>query len=182
MWDRLRGVGAKEFLTVPLRVWSIILVIWVTGLAISMPSIWIGLDESADQIPLMVGSFGALFLGTVGFLGLYVNYRRTRAFEKQLEQQRLSINQQRESDKRRDQQQLYATNVQHLGHSSENVRLGAIYGLERLAKESKDSDEPWVPTAAKILCAHVRSTTAAIVIKRAMLISHLARLLPYWKY
>ena len=159
MWDRLRRAGTREFLTVPLRVWAIVLVIWIIGLAISMPSVWFGLNENVDRIPLMVGSFGALFLGTVGFLGLYVNYRRTRTFEKQLEQQRLSINQQRESDKRRDHQQLYTTNVQHLGHSSENVRLGAIYGLERLAKESKDSDESWVSTVGRILCAHVRSTT-----------------------
>ena len=162
MWDRLKQIGLKEFLTIPLQVWSIVLAIWIIGLAISMPAIWIGLKKNADQIPLMVGSFGALFLGTVGLLGLYVNYRRTRAFEKQLGQQG-------KSDKRRDNQQLYATNVQHLGNNSESVRLGGIYGLGRLAKESKIKDlkneepedkyESWVPTVTEILCARIRVIT-----------------------
>ena len=157
--DKLKQIGMKEFLTVPLWVWSIVLAIWIIGLAISMPAIWIGLEKNADQIPLMVGSFGALFLGTVGLLGLYVNYHRTRVFERQLKTQREQLKDQRDSDRRRDQQQLYATNVQHLGSSSESVRIGAIYGLERLAKESIDSDEPWASKVARILCAHIRITT-----------------------
>ena len=72
-------------------------------------------------------------------------------------------------DKRRDNQQLYATSVQHLGNNSESVRLGGIYGLGRLAKESKIKDlkneepedkyESWVPTVTEILCARIRVIT-----------------------
>ena len=130
-----------ELVSIPLKLWLFVLTIWLVGCFVIIPYIRDGLNKNADQIPLTVGVIGALFLGTVGFFGLYVNYRRTRAFEKQLEQQ------------------LYATNVEHLGHTSESVRLGGIYGLERLAKDSKNSDEPWVPKVAEILCARVRTTT-----------------------
>ena len=112
--------------------------------------------DDATKLTLTVGISGGLLL----VLNFASNYRRTVAFEDQLKQQRLSINQQHEGDKRRDQQQLYTTNVQHLGHISESVKLGGIYGLERLARESKDSDKPWGPKVAEILCAHVRTTTA----------------------
>ena len=121
--------------------WLFILVIWIIGTAVIIPYIQNGLENNIDRIPLTVGVLGALSLGTVGLLGLYFNYRRTRAFEKQLEQQ------------------LYTTNVEHLGHISESVRLGGIYGLERLAKESRLSDKPWGTTVAEILCAHIRLTT-----------------------
>ena len=108
--------------------------------------------DDATKLTLTVGISGGLLL----VLNFASNYRRTVAFEEQLEQQRLSINQQHEGDKRRDQQQLYATNVQHLGHSdSESVRLGGIYGLARLAKVSPD----WVTEIADILFAHIRTTT-----------------------
>ena len=133
IWIRRRIFG--------ISVWLSALIIWIVGLFVIIPYIKGGLKESVDYVPLTVGVIGALFLGTVGFLGLYVNYRRTRAFEKQLEQQ------------------LYATNIEHLGNTSESVKLGGIYGLERLAKESKDSGEPWVPKVAEILCAHIRTTT-----------------------
>ena len=157
MWDRLRRrlepicFKVTSIIVEPpvwfyrrkvdIGVWVSALVIWAVGLFGVIPYIQNGLDDEAEQVPLTIGVIGALFLGTVGLFGLYVNYRRTRAFEKQLEQQ------------------LYATNVEHLGHISESVRLGGIYGLERLAKGSKDLDEPWVPKVAEILCAHIRTTT-----------------------
>ena len=92
-------------------------------------------------------------------MNFVINHRRTIALEDQLKTQREQLKDQRESDRRRDQQQLYTTNVQHLGHSSESVKIGGIFGLERLAKESKHSDELWASRVSEILCAHIRITT-----------------------
>ena len=132
----LKRTGTKEFLTVPLRVWSIILVIWIIGLAISMPAIWIGFDDDVARITLLVTILGLLVTSTAKLLDLYVKTQP--------------------HDRRREQQQLYTTNVQHLGHESESVRLGGIYGLELLAKDSPD----WAPKVAEVLCALFRTTTS----------------------
>ena len=138
------SVAIAIFLTTMVIIW----IIWGTP----VPEEKNTLSIFETRLTLTTGAIGAAVLSTVGIWNLIVNYRRVNAAEKQLKQQR-------ESDKRRDEQQLYATNVQHLGHESESVRLGAIYGLERLAKESKDWGEPWAPKIAEILCAHIRITT-----------------------
>ena len=155
MWDRLKQIGWGEFLV-------IVLIVWVLGLLITMPLIWCNLDsdDNVDRVALTIGTLGALFVGTVGLFNLYVNYLRTRGFEEQLKTQR-------EGDKRRDHQQLYATNFVNLGSDSESVRLGAVYGLERLAKESRGEEfrssktknrcELWVSRVIEKLCPHDRN-------------------------
>ena len=97
--------------------WLLVLFTWLIGWPVIIPYIADELKKDVDRIPLTIGVIGALFIGTVGLLGLYVNYRRTVALEKQLEDQRGSIRQQRESDTRRDYQHLYTSNVEHLGSS-----------------------------------------------------------------
>ena len=153
IWIRKVDIGVWSFIPAAL-VGAILTIVLYIGPVLDGPK------ENADRVTLIVGTAGAVLVGIVGLLNLYVNYRRTRAFESTEKRQREIIKQQRESDRRRDQQQLYATNVQHLGHESESVRIGAIYGLERLAKESEDSDEPWASKIAEILCAHIRITTS----------------------
>ena len=166
--SKLQKTWEEKFLKVPYNLWALLITmtVLVVGLLITMLLIWVVLDAVGDddRVPLTIGVLGALFLGTVGLLNLFANYRRTIALEKQLEDQRENINNQREGSKRRDDQYLYATNVRHLGNSSESVRIGGIYGLERLAKESKeskDSDDAWVSKVAEILCAHIRTTTSS---------------------
>ena len=153
MMDWFRKIWKGEFLQIPSKIsllW-IIVSVWIVGLTITMLLVWLKLDgkHNVDRVTLTIGVLGALFIGTVGLLNLVANYRRTRILEGQLDLQR-------KNDARRDQQQLYATNVQYLGHrDSESVRLGGIYGLKRLAKASPD----WVTEIADILFAHVRTMT-----------------------
>ena len=146
--DRLGKLFREE---VPLWFWIFVIALGAIWLLITMLLIWKGLDgekNNVDQITLTVGALGALFVGTVGLLGLYVNYRRTREFEN-------STNRQRESDERRDHQHLYASSFQYLEHDKESVRLGSVYGLYRLAKSSHS----WASNVAEILSAHIRSIT-----------------------
>ena len=82
-----------------------------------------------------------------------------RTFEDTTEQQRESIDQQRKSDERRDYQHLYASSIKYLEHDKESVKLGAVYGLIRLARNSRLSDDPWASDVADILRAHIDSIT-----------------------
>ena len=117
---------------------TVVVVAGVIAIALFVAVWWpCNIDDISGKLTLTVGIFGGLLF----VLNFVINHRRTVALEDQLKTQREQLKDQRESDRRRDQQQLYATNVQHLGSISESVRIGAIYGLERLAKDSKDSAE-----------------------------------------
>ena len=128
-----------------LRVWLIISAGWVIGLLITTLAILFGLDSYIAQITIFLTVLGLLIAGTVGFLGLI----KANPEDKQLGQQH-------ESDRKLERQQLYATYIQHLGHSDENVRRGGIYGLGELAKES----EILAPKIATMFCKHICSTTS----------------------
>ena len=171
MMDWLKGFlkkDEKEILSIPLRIWSfisatwvwslisltwfwlLVLFTWLIGWLVIIPYIADELKKDVDRIPLTIGVIGALFIGTVGLLGLYVNYRRTVAFEEQLEIQRAQLKDQRELDKERRHQELYVASIRDLSD------VGSIYGLEQLAKES----EIWAPKIATIFCKYIRSTTS----------------------
>ena len=159
-WDYVCG---KKLTIAP---WILIPAIVVGGVLIIWFLAWPEFDAkhkyNIDRITLTVGVIGASFLGIVGLLNLIANYRRTITLEEQLKDQR-------ESDKRRDQQQLYATNVVSLGNDSESVRLGAIYGLERLARESEARSsgnsahlnrcELWILQVVEKLCPQSNNNT-----------------------
>ena len=151
-WIMLGKFLRKEFFTIPWGFWFFGLAIWIAGVLLITLFVMTKAVEKVDQGPLTVGIIGALFVGTVGLFGLYVNYRRTRNFED-------STNKQRESDERRDHQHLYASSIQYLEHDKESVRLGSVYGLYRLAKDSQTSKHPWASNVAEILSSHIRSIT-----------------------
>ena len=101
--------------------------------------------DDATKLTLTVGISGGLLL----VLNFASNYRRTVAFEDQLEIQRNQLEYQRESDKNRQHQELYVASIKDLSEPS------AVYGLERIAKESK----VWAPRIATIFCKYIRNTT-----------------------
>ena len=142
----------KEFFTIPWGLWLLLSFIGLGGYLIITEIVLIELIEETDWVPLTVGFIGALFVGAVGVVNLYVNYRRTREFENSTKEQRLS-------DERRDHQHLYASSFQYLEHEKESVSLSAVYGLIRLAKSSQHSENPWAPDIAKIMSSHIRSIT-----------------------
>ena len=171
MMGRLKGFlkkDEKKIFSIPLRIWSfisatwvwslisltwfwlLVLFTWLIGWLVIIPYIADELKKDVDRIPLTIGVIGALFIGTVGLLGLYVNYRRTVAFEEQLKIQRAQLKDQRELDKERRHQELYVASIRDLSD------VGSIYGLEQLAKES----EIWAPKIATIFCKYIRSTTS----------------------
>ena len=142
----------KEFFTIPWGLWLLLSFIGLGGYLIITEIVLIELIEETDWVPLTVGFIGALFVGAVGVVNLYVNYRRTREFENSTKEQRLS-------DERRDYQYLYASSFRYLEHEKESVRLSAVYGLVRLAKSSQHSKNPWASDIAKIMSSHIRSIT-----------------------
>ena len=101
--------------------------------------------DDATKLTLTVGISGGLLF----VLNFVINHRRTVALERQLEIQRDQLEYQRESNKERQHQELYVASIQDLSD------VGAIYGLEQLAKES----EIWAPKIANILCKHIRNIT-----------------------
>ena len=164
IWRGIKLVRDKleKFFREYIPFWLIVLTLGSGWLLITMWLVWGKLDEmgntvdqignNVDQITLTIGALGALFVGIVGLVGLYVNYGRTKAFED-------STDKQRESDERRDYQHLYASSIKYLEHDKESVKLGAVYGLIRLAKNSRLSGDPWTSDVADILRAHIDSIT-----------------------
>ena len=164
IWRGIKLVRDKleKFFREYIPFWLIVLTLGSGWLLITMWLVWGKLDEmgntvdqmgnTVDQITLTIGALGALFVGIVGLVGLYVNYGRTKAFED-------STDKQRKSDERRDYQHLYASSIKYLEHDKESVKLGAVYGLIRLAKNSRLSGDPWTSDVADILRAHIDSIT-----------------------
>ena len=98
-------------------------------------------DESNifnDQLNLTIAVMGAFSLAIVAIFNFNANNRRANTAEIQ------------------QAQELYVNSIKNLGSDRSIIRIGAVYGLERLAK---DSAEVWKDKVAKILCARIRETT-----------------------
>ncbi len=90
-------------------------------------------------------------------LTVYLLYRRTRATEKQAKTASERNDQQTEADRQRRITESFARAIEQLGSEKLEVRLGAIYALERIARESPLDHWPIMET----LTAFVREKQGA---------------------
>ena len=144
MWDRLKTIFEK--LVIKFR-WTPIFVI--IAIAVTVGMVWYiwGIPASDEDDPaifstrltLAVGTIGAALLSTVGVLNLIANNRRAKTAEKH------------------QAQELFVSSIKNLGSREEIIRIGAIHGLDQLAK---DSPEVWKDKVATILCGYIRSATS----------------------
>ena len=120
----------------------VMIIIWKVGAPTMMVDATTDLNNDpilSTRLTLTVGAVGALSLAIVGLWNFFVNHRRANTAEKQ------------------QSQELFVGSIRNLGDESEIIKIGAIHGLEQLAKESS---EVWSLKVSKILCDYIRSTTA----------------------
>lgn len=84
-------------------------------------------------------NYGLMVAGLFALVALYLNWQRTA------------------NDRRRTVNDTYVKAVEQLGHAKMEVRLGAIYALERIAATDRDYHWPIMET----LCAYIRERPAA---------------------
>lgn len=149
--DRLSsGLSALVWIVIvaaiPAAVWALIFVpAWQVGQMITYDSharAIFALENEARRTVAQV------VLGVFGLLALFVTWRRTRAAEKAVE---VAESGQQTERFTKAIEQLGATDDK--GQPRLEIRLGGIYALERLARESKDR-EYW--TIIEVLTAYVR--------------------------
>ncbi len=84
-------------------------------------------------------NYGLMVAGLFALVALYLNWQRTA------------------NDRRRTVNDTYVKAVEQLGHDKMEVRLGAIYALERIAATDRDYHWPIMET----LCAYIRERPAS---------------------
>ena len=101
---------------------------------------------------LAIRFLGTAIGGSILFLGLVIADRRAKAMED-------SANAQTEANKnaeRGQRQERLKNAIEHLGDTSDSVRLGGAYELFHLAQDTEELRQ----TVLDILCAHIRGTTS----------------------
>ncbi|MBN2355994.1 pentapeptide repeat-containing protein [candidate division KSB1 bacterium] len=117
-------------------------------LIIAIPELWQWLQPSSAKLAEIrnnaVKTIFQMVGGLIVIFGLYLTYRRIRASEKNVE-----VLQDQQVTER------FTRAIEQLGSEKLEVRLGAIYALERIAKDSPK--DHW--TVMEILTAYVRENS-----------------------
>jgi hypothetical protein len=86
-------------------------------------------------------NYGLILAGVAALFALYLNWQRTN------------------NDRRRMVNDTYVKAIEQLGHEKMEVRLGAIYALERIARDAEDFDLHW--SIMETLTAYIRERPAS---------------------
>lgn len=96
---------------------------------------------------------GGVLAAIVAAVALLLNWRRTENDTKRLDNEAVRL----ENDRQRLVNDTYVKAIEQLGHAKMEVRLGAIYALERIAATDRDYHWPIMET----LCAYIRERPAS---------------------
>ena len=133
--------------------WSLLIVLLAIFFAVMFSenldwiSPYLGLTEKNEILTFLGIGMGGILLA----LQAVIANRRAKAMEN-------AANAQAEANRnteRGQRQERLKNAIEHLGHSSDSVRLGGAYELFHLAQDNKDMRQ----TVMDILCAHIRQTT-----------------------
>jgi len=105
-----------------------------------------------DIVKVVISAFGVLATVFAG-VGLYLTYRTGQEQQRLAQQQLESAQQERQLNSERLVTDRFAKAVEQLGSPDIDVRIGAIYSLERIAKDSPK--DHW--TIMEVLTAFVRN-------------------------
>ena len=101
---------------------------------------------------------GVAMGGVLLAIGAVIAHKRAAALERAAEAQAGAAQAQAAANKGAEdgrRQERLKNAIEHLGHASDSVRLGGVYELFHLAKDTEDLRQ----TVLDILCAYVRRTT-----------------------
>jgi hypothetical protein len=110
-------------------------------------------SEEGRNLTLSAGALAGVIVGLPLFWWRTWNvHRQAKAALRQAETAAQRHESQAEADRERRITESFATAVELLGHEDRSVRLGAIYALERIARQNRDEHAPIMDT----LGAYVR--------------------------
>jgi hypothetical protein len=93
-------------------------------------------------------NYGLLLAGVAALVALHLNWQRTISDRRRVE-----------NDATRLTTDTYVKAIEQLGHDKMEVRLGAIYALERIARDAEDFDLHW--SIMETLSAYIRERPAS---------------------
>ena len=116
----------------------------------------LGLEEKSEALKFLGIGMGGVLLA----LQAVIANKRAQAMGDAAEAQAQATQEQAKANKNTEQgqrQERLKNAIEHLGHSSDSVRLGGAYELFHLAEDTEDRGQR--QTVLDILCAHIRWTT-----------------------
>lgn len=147
-----------------------IVILTVAGLVITIIIIWL---VFFSEIPSYLfgqghqfrGEFAkfilTIFGGLLVFVGLWLNYKRTKNLENQTKNQSDQIKafvKQNDITEKGKVDERFKNAIEHLGNKNSAIILGGIYALHRIAEE----DKLYRQTVFDILCSYIREKTAIL--------------------
>lgn len=154
--DRIQWVKTNPLLTILCSLLGVLFSTFATVMFSETVETWVGqllglgLPEKSEKNKILT-FLGIGMGGILLALQAVIANRRAKAMEN-------AANAQAEANRnteRGQRQERLKNAIEHLGHSSDSVRLGGAYELFHLAQDNKDLRQ----TVMDILCAHIRQTT-----------------------
>ena len=122
----------------------------------------LGLSEKFETLKFLGISMGGVLIA----LQALMSYKRAKALEDTANAQARATKEQANANRhteRGQRQERLKNAIEHLGHTSDSVRLGGAYELFHLARDTEDLRQ----TVLDILCAHIRRTTGESEYRKA---------------
>ena len=145
-WEKIR---AEPLLSVLIGLLVVLFFLFLIVVCCDDPQ-WIyprlGLKPESERKYEALKFLGISMGGLLIALQALMSYKRAKALEDNVE-----------TTERGQRQERLKNAIEHLGHTSESVRLGGAYELFHLAEDTEDVGQR--QTLLDILCAHIRRTT-----------------------
>ena len=122
----------------------------------------LGLSQKFETLKFLGISMGGVLIA----LQALMTYKRAKALEDTANAQVRATEEQAKANRhteRGQRQERLKNAIEHLGHTSDSVRLGGAYELFHLAQDTEDLRQ----TVLDILCAHIRRTTGESEYRKA---------------
>ena len=114
----------------------------------------LGVEKKYDAVRFLGISIGGVLLVSQAL----ISYKRAKAMDDTAKAQAKATEEQAKANKNTEKgqrQERLKNAIEHLGHTSDSVRLGGAYELFHLAQDTEELRQ----TVLDILCAHIRQTT-----------------------
>ena len=158
LWEKIRN---EPLLAALSCTFVLLLVLFLFTVFLQDPK-WIyrylGLPKKPDALKFLGIGMGGVLLA----LQALMSYKRAKAMEDAANAQAGATKEQAKANQNTEQgqrQERLKNAIEHLGHTSDSVRLGGAYELFHLAEDTAEDTKDLRQTVLDILCAHIRRTT-----------------------